>query len=230
MFLPDGLGKYLQAGSDLVMQVHYHANGKPETDQSQVGIYFTKQPVEHVVTGVALLNPRLDIPAGAKRHESKVSATLPVDVTAIGVFPHMHLVGREMKVWAETPAGESVPLVWIKDWNFNWQDQYTFAEPVRLPKGTQIKLVAYYDNTSDNPSNPNNPPKRVRWGEETTDEMCLCTVQVYTDRDEDMRALFKMPHGRIGAALGGGSLPDPAVDKLRRALRRFSKEDEDDDL
>ena len=228
MFLPDGLGKYLQAGSDLVMQVHYHANGKPETDQSQVGIYFTKKPAEHIVTGVSLLNPRLDIPAGAKRHETKLSVTLPVDVTAIGVFPHMHLIGREMKVWAETPAGESVPLVWIKDWSFNWQDQYVFAEPLRLPKGTSIKLVAYYDNSSDNASNPNNPPKRVRWGEETTDEMCLCTIQVYTDRTEEMQELFKMPHGRIGAALGGGSLPDTALDKLRRAARRFLKDDDDD--
>jgi hypothetical protein len=101
---------------------------------------------------------------------------------------------------------------------------------VRLPKGTSIKLVAYYDNSSDNASNPNNPPKRVRWGEETTDEMCLCTVQVYTDRNEEMQELFKMPHGRIGAALGGGSIPDTALDKLRRAARRLLKDDEDDDL
>jgi hypothetical protein len=121
-------------------------------------------------------------------------------------------------------------LVWIKDWSFNWQDQYAFAEPVRLEKGTKIKLVAYYDNTSDNPTNPNNPPKRVRWGEETTDEMCLCTIQVYTDRTEDMRELFKMPFGRIGAALGGGSIPDTAADKARRLLRRFLKSDDDDDL
>jgi hypothetical protein len=224
VFLAEGLGKYLRAQSDLVMQVHYHASGKVEQDQSQVGIYFTKKPVEHIVTGVSLLDPRLNIPAGEKRHEMRVQATLPVDVTAIGVFPHMHLIGREMKVWAETPDEKTVPLIWIKDWNFNWQDQYAFAEPLRLEKGTKIKLVAYYDNSSDNPSNPNQPPKRVRWGEETTDEMCLCTLQVYTDTLEDMRELYKMPHGRIGAALGGGSLPESTGEKARRAIKSFFKE------
>jgi hypothetical protein len=228
VFLPDGLGKALRKGSDLVMQVHYHASGKPEQDQSQVGIYFTKKPVEHLVTGVSLLNPRLDIPAGAKRHETKIELTLPVDVTAIGISPHMHLLGREMKVWAETPDDEMVPLVWIKDWDFNWQSQYLFAEPQRLVKGTKIKLVAYYDNSSENPANPNHPPRRVRWGEETTDEMCLCTLQVYTDRTEDMRELFKLPFGRIGAALGGGSLPETTGEKARRILRKVLRQADED--
>jgi hypothetical protein len=229
MFLADGLGKSLRTKTDLVMQVHYHASGKPEQDQSQVGIYFTKKPVEHLVTGVSLLNPRLDIPAGAKRHRTQVEATLPVDVTAIGVSPHMHLLGREMKVWAETPDKETIPLVWIKDWDFNWQLQYTFAEHVRLAKGTKIRLEAYYDNSEDNPANPNSPPRRVRWGEETTDEMCLCTVQVYTDREDDMRELFRMPHGRIGAALGGGSLPETYGEKAQRLLRRFLNAPDDDE-
>jgi hypothetical protein len=228
LFLADGLGKSLRAGLDLVMQVHYHASGKPEQDQSQVGIYFTKKPVEHLVTGISLLNPRLDIPAGAKRHPSNIEVTLPVDVTAIGISPHMHLLGREMKVWAETPDERTIPLVWVKDWDFNWQLQYTFAEPIRLSKGTKIKLISHYDNSSDNPSNPNSPPRRVRWGEETTDEMCLCTLQVYTDSEDDMRLLFRMPHGRIGAALGGGSLPETLGEKSRRILRQaLGRPDED---
>lgn len=224
MFLPDGLAKFLAAGSDLVLQVHYHPSGKRERDQSQVGIYFTKKPAEHVVTGISLLNHDLNIPPGEKRYEARASVRLPVDVTALGIAPHMHLLGREMKATAETPDGQTIPLVWIKDWDFNWQDQYAFAEPIHLPKGTKIQVVAYYDNSAENPANPNNPPRRVRWGEETTDEMLLCTIQVYTETETDMRELFKLPFGRLGAALGGGSLPESYGDRARRFLKGLRKQ------
>ncbi len=219
-FLPDGLGAYVRPETDFVLQVHYHPSGKPERDQSQVGIYFTRKPVERLVTGIALLNPRLNIPPGAKRHEVRAEATIPVDVTVTGVAPHMHLLGREIKFTATKPDGVVVPLVWVKDWDFNWQDQYRFAETFRLPKGTHLEVVAYYDNSTDNPANPNNPPRRVRWGEETTDEMCICSLQVYTDTLSDVRELQKMPHGIIGSALGGGSLPETFSE---RAMRFFLK-------
>ncbi len=229
-FLAEGLGRYLRAGSDLALQVHYHPSGKPETDQSQVGIFFNKKTPKHIVTGISLLNPRINIPPGEKRYAITSEITLPVDVTAIGVAPHMHLLGREMKVHAELPPSEgaganaqdkTIPLVWIKDWDFNWQDQYRFAEPIRLPKGTKIKLAAYYDNSTDNPVNPNTPPKRVHWGEGTHDEMCLCTVQVYTETIVDMQQLLHLPFGRIGAALGGGSLPPSPAERTAAYIRRL---------
>ena len=142
-FLPDGVGKFLRKGSDLVLQIHYHPDGKPETDQSVVGIYFTPKPARKIVGGIAVRSRNLDIPAGEKHyHVSAQSAPLPVDVEAIGIAPHMHYIGKEMKVVAESPDGKTVPLIWIKDWNFNWQGQYQYQTPVKLAKGSVIKLEA----------------------------------------------------------------------------------------
>jgi hypothetical protein len=207
-FLPEGIGKYLKKGSDLVLQIHYHPSGKEEVDQSVVGLYYTKKPARKIVTGVAVRSRRLYIPAGASNHTvTAESAPLPVDVDALSVFPHMHLLGREMKAVAVRPDGREVPLIWIKDWDFNWQGSYQYAKPVRLPQGTVIKVRAVYDNSADNPKNPNNPPKPVRWGEQTTDEMCLLGLQVTTDTRADLRKLAAMPGNRLGVLLGGGIRP-----------------------
>jgi hypothetical protein len=203
--LPEGTGKYLRKGSDLVLQMHYHPNGKPETDRSRVGVYFTKRPATTIVGGLAVLNHRLYIPAGEKAHVvTAQSEPLPVDVNVMGLGPHMHLVGRQMKVTALTATGDVVPMVWIKDWDFNWQGAYGYLEPLRLPKGSVIRVEAVYDNSADNPNNPNSPPKPVRWGEQTTDEMCLLSVQVTTDTLADLREVTKMRSARLGGALAGG--------------------------
>ncbi|WP_435010755.1 ascorbate-dependent monooxygenase [Tundrisphaera lichenicola] len=204
-FLPEGMGKYLRKGSDLVLQVHYHPDGKAELDQSVVGIYFTKTPARKIVGGIAVRTRNLNIPAGEKRHHvTAQSAPLPVDAQAIGITPHMHNVGREMKVVAESPDGTTIPLIWIKDWDFNWQGQYQYRSPVKLTKGTVIKLDAYYDNSSENPRNPNTPPKRVTWGEQTTDEMCLVGVQVVTEKPGDLLKIVAMRGNGLGSALVGG--------------------------
>ena len=209
--LADGMGKFLRKGSDLVLQVHYHPDGKPEKDQSVVGIYFTKKPAQKIVGGIAVRARNLDIPAGEHRfHTTAQSAPLPVDVQAIGIAPHMHYIGKEMKVVAQTPDGKTTPLIWIKDWDFNWQGTYQYSTPVKLSKGTVIKLDAYYDNSADNASNPNKPPKRVRWGEQTTDEMCLLGVQVVTDNPADLKSIITMRGNRLGAALMGGDAGDPS--------------------
>ena len=227
--LSEGMGKFLRKGSDLVLQIHYHPDGKPEKDQSVVGIYFTKKPAEKIVAGIAVRTRSLDIPAGNSRyHASAESAPLPVNVQAIGIGPHMHYIGKEMKVVAKLPDGKTTPLIWIKDWDFNWQGSYQFSTPIDLPKGTVIKLDAYYDNSADNPSNPNKPPKPVHWGEQTTDEMCLLGVQVVTDSMADLRSIVAMRGNRLGAALMGGDAGDgngrPAA-RLVQALRdRMSTE------
>jgi hypothetical protein len=203
--LPDGLGKFLRKGSDLVLQIHYHPDGKPETDQSVVGIYFTPKPARKIVGGIAVRTRNLDIPAGEQRyHVTAQSAPLPVDVDVIGIAPHMHYIGKEMKVVAESADGKTLPLIWIKDWNFNWQGTYQYQDPVKLAKGSVIKLDAYYDNSAENPSNPNKPPKSVHWGEQTTDEMCLLAVQVVTDGPADLRKIAAMRGNRLGAAIVGG--------------------------
>jgi hypothetical protein len=220
--LPAGMGKLLRKGSDLVLQIHYHPDGKPETDQSSVGVYFTKKPARSIVTGIAVRSRDIDIPAGESRwHVTAQSAPLPVNARAIGITPHMHYIGKEMKVVAETTDGMTVPLIWIKDWDFNWQGQYQYKKPVELPKGTVIKLDAYYDNSADNSRNPSKPPKRVRWGEETTDEMCLLSVQVVTDDAADLRKIVAMRASGLGAALlRGNGLQQDGLRRLLGGQRR----------
>ncbi len=150
--LPDGVGKFLRKKSDLVLQIHYHPDRKPETDQSVVGVYFTKTPVRKIAGGIAVRTRNLNIPPGESRyHVTAQSDPLPADVQVIGIAPHMHYIGKEMKVVAESPDGKTIPLIWIKDWDFNWQGQYQYQAPVKLAKGSVIKLDAYYDNSADNP-------------------------------------------------------------------------------
>jgi mono/diheme cytochrome c family protein len=191
---PPGAGKPLPKGSDLVLQIHYHQTGKAETDQSTVGVYFTKGPAPRLVRGMMLaaitnaprgINP-IRIPPGAKRHRIASWLTVPVDLHVLGVAPHMHYLGREMKVTATLPDGQVKPLIWIKDWDFNWQGLYRYKQPLALPKGTKIEMEAFFDNSADNPMNPNNPPKWVYGGNRTTDEMCQCLIQVLLDRQEDV--------------------------------------------
>src|SRR5262249_27183394 len=123
---------------------------------------------------------------------------------------HMHLLGREMSVTAVLPDGTKQQLIRVKDWDFNWQDQYLYAKPVQLPKGTKLELEAFYDNSEGNTKNPTSPPKAARWGEQTTDEMCLCGVQVVTANRADALALWqavlKGQAGRLGRLLGGDVL------------------------
>ncbi|HVJ80660.1 MAG TPA: hypothetical protein VNC50_06280, partial [Planctomycetia bacterium] len=199
----------------------YHPSGKAETDRSRVGLYFTKTPAKQIVAGIAVRSRGIDIPPGAKEHKvTAQSAPLPVDVKALAITPHMHYIGKSMKVWAETPSGET-PLIWIKDWDFNWQGAYQYAAPVTLPKGSVVKVEASYDNSADNHANPSKPPVRVRWGEQTTDEMCLLAVQVVTDNLDDLRKVAQMPGNALGAAIAGGAIDDKGGGE--RPLARWLK-------
>lgn len=175
--LPEGVGRIVPRGSDLVLQIHYHPDGKERQDQSSVAIYLQHSPVHQIVTSIPVGTRQIDIPPGEANYTREIAFDLPVDLTLNGITPHMHLLGREMKVLATTPDGKAVPLIWIKDWDFKWQGQYRFAEPIKLPKGTHLTMTTRYDNSAGNPSNPNDPPQRVTHGEQTTDEMCLCFLE-----------------------------------------------------
>ena len=203
-FLPDGVGKPIHKGTDVVMQVHYHPNGKPHIDKSKLAIYFAKKPVTKIAVSFMLSNGAIDIPPG-EAHYNRVAmlGPLPADVTLMGVGPHMHLVGKKMKVIATLPDHTIVPLINITDWDFRWQDQYRFAEPIKLPKGTLVSLEAEYDNSTNNPDNPSNPPKRVRRGEQTTDEMCICFFN-YTVDDAPLKPNSKATGGSFLKQLFGG--------------------------
>jgi hypothetical protein len=182
--LPEGVGRLLPRDSDLVLQIHYHPSGKPESDRSLVGIHFAKTPLSQtrILAAVVLSDRGFAIPPGASNHPVVPRPlTLPTPVTLVGITPHMHWIGREMKVRAVKPDGTEVPLIWIKQWDFNWQGQYLFAEPIPLPGGTRIELEAYYDNSE---SNPRSVSQVVTHGEGTTDEMCLCGIQVLPDTRE----------------------------------------------
>lgn len=172
---------------DLVMQLHYHPSGKAESDQSSVGIYFAKKPVQRYVEELVIGTLNVNIAPGEKSHAVGASLVLPCDIEIFGVTPHMHLIGRDMKVTATRPDGRIEPILWIQDWDFNWQDQYQYARPVRLPKGTKIDLSASYDNSADNPANPNTPPKWIRFGIDTTDEMCLFVFHLMGDGSRENR-------------------------------------------
>lgn len=218
--LPDGTARFLKKGQDLIMQVHYHPTGKEEKDQSMVGIHFADKPVKQIISGIAVRSRDIYIKPGEKRHHvTAESGELPVDVNAMFITPHMHMLGKEVKVRAVTPDGKEIPLIWIKDWDFNWQDSYQFKEPVRIPKGSVVKLDAYYDNSADNPRNPSSPPKLVKWGEQTTDEMCLLSLQVVTDKVGDIPKLMAMRGNALGAALGGGLLRGNRIEDLKGLIK-----------
>jgi hypothetical protein len=191
--LPDGMGRYLKKGSDLVLQMHYHPTGKVETDRSEIALYFVKKPVAEslkekakLVGSIWLQNNQIDIPAGEKRYERTAQYTLPNDVTMVGVVPHMHLLGKSMTVVATAPDGTSQTLIDVPNWLYNWQDEYYYERPFRLKAGTVLKVTATFDNSTGNPSNPSSPPKRVTYGEGTLDEMLFCFFLLTADRAEDL--------------------------------------------
>ena len=188
--LPEGVGRALTKNSDLVLQLHYHPSGRPETDQTSVGIYFTHGPVTKTIYSFALVRRDLSIPAGDAHFASPIDFTLPIAIEATAVTPHMHLLGKEMKVTATLPSGEAKPIIWIRNWDFNWQGTYQFREPVELPAGTKLHVDAVYDNSSSNPRNPFSPPRSVSWGENTTDEMEVAFLQFQTTDPSDRRRIM----------------------------------------
>ncbi|MDZ4745047.1 MAG: T9SS type A sorting domain-containing protein [bacterium] len=177
-FFPPNIGARLLKNSDLVIQVHYAPSFLPATDKSHVNVFFDDDPQIRVVNEFSLGPLNLDgelflIPANqSKRFVAKYK--IPLDVSLMGVAPHMHLLGRECRAYAVTPKGDTIKLVGVNDWDFNWQGGYTFRHLIRVPRNSTLYYEATYDNTTGNSLNPNSPPKLVGWGEKTTDEMILC--------------------------------------------------------
>ncbi len=187
--LPDGVARPLPAGSDLVIQTHFHPIGTAETEQSEVGIYFTRTPPRKIVEGILQASFDLHIPPGAKNYIARDSFLVPVNVHALSIQPHAHLLCKDMKVTATLPNGTVKPLIWIKDWDWNWQGAYPYDHPVALPKGTRLDMAFTYDNSADNPHNPNSPPRAVHFGEQTSDEMALCGLEVTADNEAQRTTL-----------------------------------------
>jgi mono/diheme cytochrome c family protein len=162
----------LSKTSDLVVQIHYHPSGTAAQDQSSLGLFFGDAPTQ----GRSLIlmgSLNIDIPPGESRYVVKASRVIPADADLLGITPHAHYLCKDMKVNAHLPDGTVTPLIWIKDWDFNWQGAYTYTTPLKLPKGTRVDMEYTYDNSENNPRNPAHPPVEVKYGEQTTNEMAF---------------------------------------------------------
>jgi hypothetical protein len=193
-FFPEGIAQALPKGSNLVVQLHLHPSGKPETVTGDLALYFAKGPPERSLMGVQVpplfgFAAGIDIPAGEKRYVIRDEFVLPVPVEAYGARGHAHYLAREMKMTATLPDGSTRGLLWIQDWDFGWQDAYYFRERQRLPQGTRVQVELVYDNSSENERNPHSPPQRVRWGRGSFDEMGSMTLLVAPTTTAEREAL-----------------------------------------
>jgi tetratricopeptide (TPR) repeat protein len=176
---PEGMALRLDKGTDLILNTHLQPSGKPEVIQPSIGLYFTPHPATKLPMLLQLENDgKLDIAAGQKDFPVTDEFTLPIDVELLAIYPHAHYLGKDIQAFATLPDGTKKTLIHIPQWNLNWQAVYRYAEPVRLPKGTKVSLRYVYDNSEENPLNPNHPPARVQGGNRSSDEMCHLWLQV----------------------------------------------------
>jgi len=178
-FYPPGIGNKMFKNGKIVVQIHYAASATEEFDQSTINIFYkknepsTRQILEYSMAVNELVTKPFQIPANEKK-AFKASYFVPLDVSLYSVAPHQHLLGTSAKAYAVTTLGDTIPLVSIPRWDFNWQGAFTFQKFVKIPMFSTLYYEAEYDNTIENPFNPNNPPLQIQWGERTVDEMFLC--------------------------------------------------------
>jgi tetratricopeptide (TPR) repeat protein len=169
--LPGGLTWGIRPGMDLVLQLHLMPGPRPERVQPEIGLYLAPRPAAARGVTLHLAATVIDIPAGEPAYTVRDTYVLPADVDVLAIYPHAHHLCREMTVEAALPDGAVRPLLRIRRWDFDWQDEYEYAEPVFLPAGTAVRMAFVYDNSAANPRNPARPPRRVRWGSRSADEM-----------------------------------------------------------
>lgn len=201
---PDEIPELLHAHADLVLQVHYHPTGKAEHDRTRVAIYFTDRKPTRRAMDIPLGSSRIDIPPGDRAYKVTDHFTVPVDVDAISINPHAHYVCKEMYGYAVLPDGSRRTLLRIVNWDFNWQQQYVYAAPIRLPADTRIEMEFTYDNSAANPRNPNSPPKRVVYGSGSLDEMAGLHLTVSPVRESDAEELSQSLWGKMMRTIRGG--------------------------
>lgn len=216
---PEGFAKKLPAGSNLVFQLHYTPNGKRTVDQTKIGLKFFNGIPKHAVrnVGIAKIERRrdrdrdrdiLEIPAGAENHEEKKSFSINSDVKLLSFLPHMHVRGKAFRYELVT-GGKREILLDVPRYDFNWQLEYRLMEPKMVKQGSAIEITAWYDNSENNPANPD-PEETVYWGDQTDDEMMLGYVEYYR------------PNEKITAAKTNASASDNA--SLTRVFKNFDKD------
>ncbi|HLY16655.1 MAG TPA: hypothetical protein VKR61_05500 [Bryobacteraceae bacterium] len=169
---PPGTAKQLKAGARLIFQLHYTPNGKPATDRTSIGLIFARGPVAHRALSGTATNFRFAIPPGDANYEVHSIWIAPQDVRIVDLMPHMHVRGKDFTYTVVYPDGRSEVVLRVPKYNFNWQLVYREQDPLFLPKGARLECVAHFDNSPNNPANPD-PRKEVRWGPQTWEEMMI---------------------------------------------------------
>lgn len=188
--LAPGTGKLIRAGSDLVLQIHYTPNGKETDDQTKIGFIFAKEKPAQRVIGLSGQNLNFQIPPGDPNYRVDAKPVIfPNGATILGFLPHMHLRGKTFEYRAVYPDGQSEVLLRVPNYDFFWQLDYKLAEPLKLPPGTRIECTAWYDNSSNNPKNPD-PTATVAFGEQSWEEMMFGFYSVVIQADSNPRDLF----------------------------------------
>jgi tetratricopeptide (TPR) repeat protein len=179
----------LEPGADLILLLHMIAGATSETVQPSIGLFFSDTPPTRTPISVKLEAHGIAIPAGESNYVVEDSYVLPVDVEAVSIYPHAHYLGKEMRGTATLPDGSQKDLLWIRQWDFRWQDRYRYRSPVLLPRGTRVSMRFTYDNSAANRNNRHDPPQRVRSGPRSTDEMGQLWIEVVPRRTEDAAVL-----------------------------------------
>jgi hypothetical protein len=185
-----GIAKRVKAGSDLVLQMHYTVTGAATEDRTRIGIVFAKEPPKQAVLSLQMSNDHFVIPPGDPNYRVQVSGTLPNDALLISMFPHMHLRGKAFEYLLPGPNGHVETLLKVNHYDFHWQLNYRLAEPRLIKAGTRLTWAGYFDNSPNNPSNPDSTAE-VRYGEQSWDEMMIGFFDVVVDRSIDKLKFFE---------------------------------------
>jgi hypothetical protein len=194
-----GQAKLIPAGSDIVLEVHYMPEGKASTDQSNVGLVFAKEPPKDRVMTLSAGNEKFKIPPGDPNYRVDASFTFQREVTLLGVHPHMHMRGKDMSYRLVFPDGQTRSILNVPHYNWRWQLWYNLEKPIVLPAGTRIECTAHYDNSANNPDNPD-PTKTVTWGQQSFDEMMVCFFNVAFPADTPSKELLPLPANQTASA------------------------------
>jgi Copper type II ascorbate-dependent monooxygenase, C-terminal domain len=178
--LPPGTAKLIPSGSDLIFQMHYTPVGTVHTDRSRVGLILAREPVRHRVYTRAIGHRDFLIPPGASDYPVASTFTFPRNVHLYSFMPHMHLRGKSFKYTATYPDGSSEILLSVPAYDFGWQSVYMLTKPKAMPQGTRIDCQATFDNSPENPANPD-PTKAIAFGEQTWEEMMIGWIDYIDD-------------------------------------------------
>ncbi len=179
----------LHPGTDLVVVVQCHPDGKPEQERPSVGLYLSKVAPPKYIGVVPVTTNQIFIKPGEKDVQVRAEFRLPVSVSAVGIVPHAHYLCTHIESYAVMPDGTHTPLLRISDWDYDRRDVYRYRSPIPLPAGSMVVAEFTYDNSAENPRNPRNPPRFVMWGAQTMDEMASLWLQVTVNSEADAARL-----------------------------------------